>query len=55
MDLDTYMTTLETATPCTIVKIPKAQYEKWLLSDLRVLRVRGEIDRKVVAGGWAKK
>lgn len=28
MDLDTYMTTLETATPCTIVKIAKAKYEK---------------------------
>lgn len=46
MDLDTYMTTLETATPCTIVKIPKAQYEKWLLSDLRVLKLEAKLTGK---------
>lgn len=46
MDLDTYMTTLETATPCTVVKIPKAQYEKWLLSDLRVLKLEAKLTGK---------
>lgn len=46
MDLDTYMTTLETATPCTIVKIAKAKYEKWLLTDLRVLKLEAKLTGK---------
>ena len=46
MDLDTYMTTLETVTPCIIVKIAKAKYEKWLLTDLRVLKLEAKLTGK---------
>lgn len=46
MDLDKYMTTLETVTPCTIVKIAKAKYEKWLLTDLRVLKLEAKLTGK---------
>lgn len=55
MDLDTYMTTLETATPCTVVKIPKAQYEKWLLSDLRVLKLEAKLTGKSLLEDGRKK
>lgn len=38
MDLDRYRTTLETVTPCTMISIPKKQFEKWLSTDIRALK-----------------
>ena len=38
MDLDTYRTTLETVTPCTMITIPKVQFEKWLKTDIKALK-----------------
>lgn len=35
---DVYRTTLETLTPCTVIRIPKEQFEKWLMSDIKALR-----------------
>lgn len=38
MELDHYQTTLQTVTRCTIAKLPRSQYEKWLYSDMRAFR-----------------
>lgn len=38
MDLDVYRTTLQTATPCTVVKIPKAKFERWIKTDIKALK-----------------
>lgn len=38
MDLDTYRTTLRTVTKCTVAKIPKAIFEKWMRTDIRALK-----------------
>lgn len=38
MDLEYYQTTLQTVTPCIMIKIPKFQYEKWLQSDISALK-----------------
>ena len=38
MDLKEYCTTLATITPCTIAKIPKAKFDKWVKTDIRALR-----------------
>lgn len=38
MDLDTYSTTLQTVTPCTMITIPKAKFEKWLKTDIKALK-----------------
>ncbi len=38
MDLEYYQTTLQTVTPCIMIKIPKFQYEKWLKSDISALK-----------------
>lgn len=38
MDLDTYRTTLQTVTNCTVLKIPRAQFQRWLMSDLKALK-----------------
>lgn len=38
MDSDCYRTTLETVTPCTMISIPKKQFEKWLSTDIRALK-----------------
>lgn len=38
MDLDVYKTTLRTATKCTLVKIPRTKFEKWMYSDIRALK-----------------
>lgn len=38
MDLDTYCTTIKTVTPCTVITIPKAQFEKWLKTDIKALK-----------------
>ena len=38
MRLPKYRTTLTTATNCNMVRIPRAQYEQWLLNDLEALK-----------------
>lgn len=38
MDLETYSTTLQTVTPCTMITIPKAKFEKWLKTDIKALK-----------------
>lgn len=42
MHQEYYRTTLETATPCTVIKIPKAKFEKWIDSDIKALRQEAE-------------
>lgn len=38
MDLDRYRTTLRTVTKCTVVKIRRAIFEKWMRTDIRALK-----------------
>lgn len=38
MDLDTYCTTLRTVTKCTIVKMSRTDFEKWMHSDGKALK-----------------
>lgn len=38
MELDSFLTTLRTVTDCTLVKIPRPQFEKWMYSDIEALR-----------------
>ena len=33
MELDSYMTTLRAVTDCTLVKLPRPQFEKWMYAD----------------------
>lgn len=43
MELDCYQTTWQTETNCTVVKLPRAQYEKWLYSDMRIFRLEAKL------------
>ena len=43
MDLDVYSTTLQTVTPCTVVKMPKAQFERWIKTDIRVMKMEARL------------
>lgn len=38
MDLTKYRTTLVTVTPCTMIRIPRTQFEKWLKIDMVALK-----------------
>lgn len=38
LEQENYRTTLETVTPCTVIKIPKVQFEKWIMTDIKALR-----------------
>ena len=38
MSLDCYQTTLQTETRCSVAKLPRSKYEKWLCSDLEAFR-----------------
>ena len=38
MDMSRYRTTLTTSTACDMVRIPRAEYERWLLADLEALK-----------------
>ena len=38
MDLDTYRTTLQTVTDCTMVKIPRDKFAEWLHTDIQALK-----------------
>ena len=43
MELDTYKTTLRAVTDCTIVKLPRAQFEQWMCSDIQALRYEAKL------------
>ena len=38
MDLDIYRTTLQTVTKCTVLKVSRAQFQRWLFSDIVAMR-----------------
>ena len=38
INLDKYQTTLQTVTECTVLKIPKEGFKKWMESDIRALQ-----------------
>ena len=38
MDLTAYRTTLRTVTKCTMVKLPRSKFEKWMYSDIKALK-----------------
>lgn len=38
MDMDVYRTTLRTRTDCTVIKIPRTLFEKWMYSDIRAMK-----------------
>ena len=38
MDLDTYKTTLRTVTRCTMVKLTRTAFERWMRSDIQALK-----------------
>ena len=38
MGQDTYRTTLQTVTDCTVIKVPRTQFQKWLMSDIHALQ-----------------
>ena len=43
MKLPEYRTTLTTVTDCNIVRIPRDQYEKWLLYDLEAMKIESHL------------
>jgi len=38
MDMDIYRTTLQTATPCTMIALPRKKFAKWLETDIKALK-----------------
>lgn len=38
MDEEVYRTTLSTVTPCTMITIPRAKFDKWLRTDIKALK-----------------
>ena len=43
MDLEEYKTSLRTVTRCTIVKIPRAVFEKWMYADIHALKYEAKL------------
>ena len=43
MELDSYMTTLRAVTDCTLVKLPRPQFEKWMYADMQALRYEAKL------------
>lgn len=43
MKLDKYQTSLQTVTDCTMLKIPKAQFAKWLRTDIEALQYEAKL------------
>lgn len=43
LGFDHYKTTLQTETKCTMVKLPRSKYEKWLCSDVEAFRKEAKI------------
>lgn len=43
MDLDVYKTTLRTITDCTVVKLSRVKFEKWMYSDIRAMKYEAKL------------
>lgn len=43
MDLNVYMTTLRAVTNCTVVKLPRIKFEKWMYSDIHALKYEAKL------------
>lgn len=43
MGLDKYQTSMQTVTDCTVLKIPKAQFAKWIKTDIFTLRLEAKL------------
>ena len=43
MGIDTYKTSLHTVTDCIVVKVPKAQFDKWMQTDIQSLRYEAKL------------
>lgn len=43
MGIDTYKTSLQTVTDCIVVKIPRAQFDKWMQTDIQSLRYEAKL------------
>lgn len=43
MDLDTYRTSLQTVTNCTVLKIPKVKFSKWIHTDVRAMKYESKL------------
>lgn len=43
LGLDRYQTTLQTETDCIAAKLPRAQYEKWVYSDMEAFRLEARL------------
>lgn len=43
MDIDTYKTTLRTVTDCTVVKISREKFKKWMYSDIRAMKYEAKM------------
>ena len=43
MELDSYMTTLRAVTDCTLVKLHRPQFEKWMYADMQALRYEAKL------------
>lgn len=42
MDMDSYRTTLRTVTKCTVVKMSRANFEKWMSADIHALKLEAK-------------
>ena len=43
MDMEKYRTSLQTVTDCIVLKIPKAQFNKWMKTDIQSLRYEAKL------------
>lgn len=43
MNLQKYQTTLQTVTPCILVKLAKNKFEQWLAEDAKILRLEAQL------------
>ena len=50
INLDKYQTTLQTVTKCTVLKIPKEGFKKWLDSDIVALQQEKQTDGRIPSG-----
>lgn len=46
MGLENYQTTWETETKCTVVKLPRAKYEKWMCADIEIFQLETKLTCK---------
>ena len=42
LNIERYKTTLMTVTPCTLITIPKGNFEKWMMNDIHAMRMEME-------------